>query len=117
MDTWSRKDFRCKLYNDGYEALKEYYQNHKLDSLFISDDAVIQHDDKTILLGLNYLLLFENIERFDQFLKGLKYLEENLYSYRYICIGEEDDDKVELEFNVFTRPPLEIEYPYFEVQK
>lgn len=115
MRTQLRNDFRCKLYNDGYETLKEFYQKHKMDSLFISEDAVIKRDNETVLLGLNYLLLSENSERFDMFLKGLKYLEQNLYSYHYICIGEEDADTTELEFNVFTRPPLELEYPYFEV--
>ena len=49
-------------------------------------------------------------------LSGLTYLEKNLFSYHYICIGEEDDDKVELMFNVFTRPPLELEYPYVEAR-
>ena len=114
MDTLVRKDYRCKLYSDGYEALKDFYQKNEFDDLFISKEAIIQNNDETILLGLDYISLHDNNSHFLQFLSGLKYLEKNLYSYHYICLGEEDIDKVELIFNVFTGPPLELEYPYVE---
>ena len=117
MDSIVRKDFRCLLYNDSYEALKEFYNTKHFDELFISNDAIIQNTDETILLGMNYISLPDNNHRFKQLLTGLKYLEKNFFSYHYICIGEEDNDKEELMFNAFTRPPLELEYPHVEVRR
>jgi len=115
MATLARKDFRCKLYSDGYEALKAFYKKNEFDTLFISNEAIIHNDDETFLLGIDYILIYENNDRFEQLLKGLKYLEENYFSFHYICIGEEDEDNVELIFNAFTHPPLNLEYPYVEV--
>lgn len=95
-----RSDIRIMTSKRGYEELEKYVEKflkeHGRDSdwnLLKSTDY-FEESPYLTYFGWNGLKWYENSDYIDvdAIMKGLDYLEENNYSYRYSRLGEDYDD-------------------------
>lgn len=111
-----RSDIRIITSKEGFDKLKEFVENYLKEKNYTEYNLLNECDIKEqgkeqYYLGWNSLKWYDGYTEVDAIMKGLDYLEENEYSYRYMIIGESYDD-VEESYNDGERDKnIILEYP------
>lgn len=114
-----RSDIRIMTTKKGFDKLKKYTdkylkdRNYKYDNLLDILDFNYE-TEYAKYFGWDSVKWYENCDDYDEvdaIMKGLDYLEENDYSYRYARIGEDYSDYEEKYFESEKEEEQDLEYP------
>lgn len=112
-----RSDVRIILSIDGFNELSKHVEYHlKLNNLndhynYLKYMDVVHKSKDSIYFGWNDVKWYESYDGVFPIMSGLKKLEENQYSYRYMRIGEDYGD-VDEYFNDGKKDEnVDLEYP------
>lgn len=107
----TKKGFdELKKYTDKYLKDKEFKWGNLLDKLNVNEETkYAKYFGWDNIKWYEYCDGYENI---DAIVKGLDYLEENNYSYRFARLGENYDDYEERSYESYDEKEQDLEYPY-----
>lgn len=112
-----RSDVRIILSIDGFNELskhvKEYLRLNKLNDHYnyLKYMDVVHRTKDAIYFGWNDIKWYETYDGVFPIISGLKNLQENQYSYRYMRIGEDYGDVDEYFFDGKNDENIDLEYP------
>ena len=111
-----RSDVRIVTSKEGYEKLNEFVQKflkeRNIDYNFLDECDIKKEKNNQCYFGWNYVKWYEDdYDEVIAIMKGLDYLNDNDYSYRYSRIGESYDDYDEQYFDGNRKGELYLEYP------
>src|SRR5574344_801960 len=94
-----RSNVRIMISKKGYDELKKYTDNYLFEKNWEYGNLLNNFDiravnNDSVYLGWNDIKWYdyEDYEDVNAIVYGLKYLEENDYSYRFARLGEDYDD-------------------------
>ena len=92
-----RSDVRIVTSKEGYEKLNEFVQKflkeRNIDYNILEECDIKKEGNNQCYFGWNYVKWYEDdYDEIIAIMKGLDYLSENDYSYRYSRIGESYED-------------------------
>lgn len=116
-----RSDVRIITSRKGFEKLSEFVINYlKEKGLDIKNYNLLKmleinvQGKEQYYFGWNGVKWYDGIEGYEDvnaIMKGLDYLSENEYSYRYMIIGESYDDIEEQSYDGAKDEDIYLEYP------
>lgn len=114
-----RSDVRIVTTKKGFKELKKFTDNYLKDRKYtygnLLENLDINKETKySKYFGWDSVKWYEGIEGFDDIdaiMKGLNYLADNNYSYRYARIGESYDDYEQLDYESDIEDEQDLEYP------
>ena len=111
-----RSDVRIVTSKEGFEKLnefvKKYLEEHYNKYNILEECDIKQEGHGQCYFGWNYVKWYEDdYDEVIAIMKGLDYLSENDYSYRYSRIGESYDDYDEQYYDGNRKGELYLEYP------
>lgn len=113
-----RSDVRIIVSKNGFEKLKEFVEKYlkensdgEIEDNLLEMCDVKQEGEEQSYFGWNYLKWYDGCTDVDAIMKGLDYLEDNEYSYRYMIIGENKDDVEERFYDGEKDGEIDLEYP------
>lgn len=111
-----RSDVRIVVTKEGYKKLEEFVENYLKGIEIAKQYNLLNHKDiekvteEYHYLGWNYIKWYEgDYEDVNSIVKGLDYLAENDFSFRFARIGEQYDDIEERNFD--SEKEGYLEYP------
>lgn len=109
-----RSDVRIITSKEGFEKLKEFVKNylkeHNEEYNLLEECDIKKQGKEQYYFGWNYLKWYDGYVDVDSIMQGLKYLEENEYSYRYMRIGESYEDIEEQSYDGDKDKNIYLEY-------
>lgn len=111
-----KSDVRIIASKNGFEELKKfvenYLKNHKEDYNLLNKCDVKKEGKEQCYFGWDYVKWYENnFDDVDAIMKGLEYLKENNYSYRYMRIGEDKEDYDDYNYDSNRKDEPCLQYP------
>ena len=112
-----RSDVRIILSTNGFNELSKHVEDHlKLNNLnehynYLKYIDVVHKSKDSIYFGWNDVKWYESYDGIFPIMSGLKKLEENQYSYRYMRIGEDYGDVDEYFYDGKKDENVDLEYP------
>ena len=108
-----RSDVRIVVTKEGYKKLEKFVNEYIQEQYNILNNKDIEKiTEEYHYLGWNHIKWYEGIngyEAINAIMKGLDYLAENDFSYRFARIGEDYDDIEERSFD--SEEEEYLEYP------
>lgn len=113
-----RSDVRIITSKEGFEKLKEFVENylqehHSEDYNLLKECDIKEEDKEQCYFGWDYIKWYEDDDyaEIDAIMKGIDYLGENEYSYRYMRIGENYEDCEQRDYDGDKDNGVCLEYP------
>lgn len=110
-----RSDIRITTSKEGFKVLSEFakdYLGKKNKEYDLLNDLELMVEGKEqCYFGWNYVKWYDGYNEVDAIMKGLDYLQDNDYSYRYMRIGESYDDCEEQSYDGEKDENIDLEYP------
>ncbi len=110
-----RSDIRITTSKEGFKVLsefaKKYLENKNKDYDLLKDLDLMVEGKEQCYFGWDYVKWYDGYNDVDAIMKGLEYLEDNNYSYRYMRIGESYDDCEEQSYDGEKDENIYLEYP------
>lgn len=113
-----RSDVRIVTSKNGFEELKKFVENYLKEHESDENENLLNGCDVKsegkgqCYFGWNYVKWYENdYTDVDAIMEGLKHLEEQNYSYRYMRIGEDREDYDDYDYDSDREDEPYLEYP------